>query len=170
MKKGIQLWRHGDRSPTKTFKNDPFQEGNWTFGGGGFGQLSPLGMKQHMDLGKLLRTTYVDTGFLSKRYSSKEIYVRSTDTNRTIISAMSNIVGMYGQPNKGNVPDEDYPSDPSWPQGYVPVAVHTVGIPDGDCRRREELWKLAMSSSELQDYKNKPDVSSERTLANVVFM
>ncbi|EYC41909.1 hypothetical protein Y032_0551g3322 [Ancylostoma ceylanicum] len=173
----LLLWRHGDRSPTKTFKNDPFQEGNWTFGGGGFGQLSPLGMKQHMDLGKLLRTTYVDTGFLSKRYSSKEIYVRSTDTNRTIISAMSNIVGMYGQPNKGNVPDEDYPSDPSWPQGYVPVAVHTVhkptdyvGIPDGDCRRREELWKLAMSSSELQDYKNKPDVSSERTLANVVFM
>ncbi|KAK6049926.1 hypothetical protein COOONC_12565 [Cooperia oncophora] len=36
------IWRHGDRSPTRTFPNDPFQERNWTFGGGGFGQLSPV--------------------------------------------------------------------------------------------------------------------------------
>ncbi|VDN32598.1 unnamed protein product [Cylicostephanus goldi] len=67
------VWRHGDRSPTKTYPTDPFQDGNWTFGGGGFGQLSPIGMRQHLILGKLLRKTYVDSGFLSKRYSSKEV-------------------------------------------------------------------------------------------------
>ncbi|KAK6049928.1 hypothetical protein COOONC_12567 [Cooperia oncophora] len=68
------MWRHGDRSPTKTFKTDPFQEANWTFGGGGFGQLSPRGMKQHLDLGRLIRKTYIDEmKFISKRYSSKEV-------------------------------------------------------------------------------------------------
>ncbi|PIO59634.1 hypothetical protein TELCIR_18899, partial [Teladorsagia circumcincta] len=68
------IWRHGDRSPTATFPTDPFQERNWTFGGGGFGQLSPIGMRQHMRLGKLLRETYIDEmKFLSPRYSSKEV-------------------------------------------------------------------------------------------------
>ncbi|VDM66522.1 unnamed protein product [Strongylus vulgaris] len=131
----IQMWRHGDRSPTKTFKNDPIQEANWTFGGGGFGQLSPLGMHQMLRLGKLIRETYIDTKFLSNRYSSKEvcallknIYIRSTDTNRTIISALSNIMGMYGT-NADHVPGRDYPDDTSWPSGYVPIPVHTIFKP-----------------------------------------
>ncbi|KAK6014586.1 hypothetical protein OSTOST_20027, partial [Ostertagia ostertagi] len=89
------IWRHGDRGPTKTFPNDPIQEHDWTFGGGGFGQLSP-------------------------------IYVRSTDRNRTIISAMANILGMYG-PNDGEArPNIDYPADDGWPKGFVPIAIHVV--------------------------------------------
>lgn len=32
-----------------------------------------IGMKQHFNLGKLVRNLYVDTGFLGKRYSSKEV-------------------------------------------------------------------------------------------------
>ncbi|KHJ80399.1 hypothetical protein OESDEN_19926 [Oesophagostomum dentatum] len=130
------IWRHGDRSPTKTFPTDPFQDGNWTFGGGGFGQLSPIGMRQHLNLGKLLRSTYVDTGFLSRRYSSKEIYVRSTDVNRTIISAMSNMLGMYGQNTGDSVAEEDYPIEPGWPAGFIPIAIHTVDD-DTDYVRKE---------------------------------
>ncbi|KIH55806.1 hypothetical protein ANCDUO_14030 [Ancylostoma duodenale] len=83
-------------------------------------------MKQHMNLGKLLRSTYVDTGFLAQRYSSKEIYIRSTDVNRTIISAMSNLLGMYSVNNGASIPGVDYPDEPGWPTGYVPVAIHTV--------------------------------------------
>lgn len=44
-----KVWRHGDRSPTTTFNVDPFQEDSWTFGGGGWGQLSPV-MIVHMEL------------------------------------------------------------------------------------------------------------------------
>lgn len=160
------VWRHGDRSPTKTFPTDPFQEGNWTFGGGGFGELSPIGMRQHMNFGKFLRKIYVDDmKFLSNRYSSKEIYVRSTDVNRTIISAISNILGMYGQNYSTSIPDEDYPSGDGWPVGFVPVAVHTVdddtdyiGNPDADCDRQTKLWDMAKSSPELQAFQNRPDV------------
>ncbi|KAL6735741.1 hypothetical protein Aduo_006153 [Ancylostoma duodenale] len=159
------IWRHGDRSPTKTFPSDPFQDGNWTFGGGGFGQLSPIGMKQHMNLGKLLRSTYVDTGFLAQRYSSKEIYIRSTDVNRTIISAMSNLLGMYSVNNGASIPGVDYPDEPGWPTGYVPVAIHTVdddtdyiGNPDAVCARQDKLWAMAKSSPELQAFQNRTDV------------
>ncbi|VDM69303.1 unnamed protein product [Strongylus vulgaris] len=124
------MWRHGDRTPTKTFKNDPIQEANWTMGGSGFGQLTPLGMQQQMKLGKLIRKTYVDDHkFLSPQYSSKEIYVRATDTNRTIVSAMSNMVGMYGQKDFGHKPNVDYPNATAWPAQYVPIAVHTMHKP-----------------------------------------
>ncbi|KIH64491.1 hypothetical protein ANCDUO_05199, partial [Ancylostoma duodenale] len=54
------------------------------------------------------------------------IYVRSSDLNRTIISAISNMMGMYGQNDGASIRDVDYPDIPGWPAGYVPVAVHTV--------------------------------------------
>lgn len=50
----FQVWRHGDRSPTKTFPTDPFQEGNWTFGGGGFGELSPVSCSIHVSFLKMI--------------------------------------------------------------------------------------------------------------------
>ncbi|KHJ94767.1 hypothetical protein OESDEN_05303 [Oesophagostomum dentatum] len=39
------MWNNGDISPVRTYKNDPFQAANWTFGGGGFGQLSTVSWK-----------------------------------------------------------------------------------------------------------------------------
>ncbi|XGW09325.1 hypothetical protein V3C99_011545 [Haemonchus contortus] len=160
------VWRHGDRSPTRTFPTDPFQERNWTFGGGGFGQLSPIGMKQHLNFGKLLRRIYVDEmKFLSKKYSSKEIYIRSTDRNRTLLSAMSNLLGMYGQNDGNAVPDHDYPSEEGWPIGFVPVPIHTVENhidyvlnPGAECERQGQLWEMAKTSPELQAFMNRPDV------------
>ncbi|KAK6027260.1 histidine acid phosphatase [Ostertagia ostertagi] len=136
------IWRHGDRSPTKTFPTDPFQDGNWTFGGGGFGQLSP-------------------------------IYVRSTDKNRTIISAMSNLLGMYSQNNSNAIADSDYPAVDGWPTGFVPVAIHTVdattdyvGIVDVACDRQTHLWEMAKSSPELQEFQNRPDIYVRSTDKN----
>ncbi|RCN40282.1 hypothetical protein ANCCAN_13769 [Ancylostoma caninum] len=76
------IWRHGDRSPTLTFQSDPFEEGDWTFGGGGFGQLSPRGMKQHFNFGKQMRRLYVDTKFLGAKYSSKEVTLFTFDSSK----------------------------------------------------------------------------------------
>lgn len=69
----IQLWRHGDRSPAMTFPSDPIQESSWTFGEGGFGVLTPIGMEQHFKLGRIMRSRYVETGFLSHQYTAKEV-------------------------------------------------------------------------------------------------
>ncbi|VDM84760.1 unnamed protein product [Strongylus vulgaris] len=97
-----------------------------------------------------------------------KIYIRSTDVNRTIISAMSNILGMYGQNTGASVPGEDYPDEAGWPPGYVPVAIHTVdddtdyiANPDADCPRQDQLWEMAKQSPELQTFQNRSDVSFE---------
>ncbi|KAI6183298.1 Acid phosphatase [Aphelenchoides bicaudatus] len=118
------LWRHGDRSPilAYTIPSDKLGPANWTKGGGGYGQLSPTGMNQHMLLGGKLRTRYNNT--ISPRYVANEVYIRSTDVNRTLLSAISNMVGFY--PYSSAVPNEDVPNKFSqWPH-FVPVPVHTV--------------------------------------------
>ncbi|XP_030621788.1 lysosomal acid phosphatase [Chanos chanos] len=106
------LYRHGDRSPVKAYPKDPYQENAWPQG---FGQLSQEGMRQHFELGKMLRERY--KGFLSETYNRSEISVRSTDYDRTLMSAESNLAGLY-PPHGSQV------FDPSLK--WQPIPVHTV--------------------------------------------
>mmetsp|Transcript_23952 Transcript_23952/g.23702 ORF Transcript_23952/g.23702 Transcript_23952/m.23702 type:complete len:323 (+) Transcript_23952:178-1146(+) len=53
-------------------------------------------MRQHYMNGVQLRQRYIiDQSFLKPNYDSTEIYVRSTDVNRTIMSAESLLSGLY---------------------------------------------------------------------------
>ncbi|XP_062845794.1 lysosomal acid phosphatase-like [Trichomycterus rosablanca] len=76
-------------------------------------------MKEHFELGKFLRKHY--TGFLSKNYKRSEITVRSTDHDRTLMSAASNLAGLY---------------PPSVSQRFYfclewqPIPIHTVPLKD----------------------------------------
>uniref|UniRef100_A0A914P7C4 acid phosphatase n=1 Tax=Panagrolaimus davidi TaxID=227884 RepID=A0A914P7C4_9BILA len=156
------IWRHGDRSPTGTFPNDPNQEGNWTQG---WGQLTEWGMRQHLDLGRTLRRRYIEQlQFLSPDYHNHEIYVRSTDVNRTMISAMSNMFAMY--PAKASDAGVTYPDVNTWPTyqvegqkvGYVPIPIHTINDdidytlnPDMICPRQDRLWNYV---TQTQQYLN----------------
>uniref|UniRef100_A0A7E4UR76 acid phosphatase n=1 Tax=Panagrellus redivivus TaxID=6233 RepID=A0A7E4UR76_PANRE len=149
------VWRHGDRSPCETFKTDKYQEDFWPQG---WGELSALGMAQHVDLGQTLRKRYIDElKFLKPEYDSHEIYVRSTDFNRTLISAMSNLIGMY--PEGASI---QAPTIPEWPRSasgkfWVPIPVHTLKDdidhtlnPDHDCPRQADLWKKVKRSPEYK--------------------
>ncbi|KAK6738515.1 hypothetical protein RB195_020550 [Necator americanus] len=78
---------------------------------------------------------------------------------------MSNMLGMYGQDNNASVAGVDYPDEPGWPVGYVPIAIHTVdddtdyiGNPDAVCPRQDQLWDMAKTSDELQEFQNRNDV------------
>uniref|UniRef100_A0A183C0H7 B30.2/SPRY domain-containing protein n=1 Tax=Globodera pallida TaxID=36090 RepID=A0A183C0H7_GLOPA len=66
-----------------------------------------LGMAaQHVVLGSKLKARYIDElKFVNACYLNKEIYVRSTDMNRTLTSAISNMIGFYCS----GVPEKDYP-------------------------------------------------------------
>ncbi|XP_072046085.1 lysosomal acid phosphatase-like [Amphiura filiformis] len=87
------LYRHGDRSPVVGYPNDPYKEDSWPEG---FGQLTEHGMMQHYDLGQWLRRRYItDQHFLNETYVRTEIKVISTDYDRTIMSADSNLQGLY---------------------------------------------------------------------------
>lgn len=77
-------------------------------------------MVQHCELGKWLRNRY-DEEFLPKRYSPKNIYVRSADVDRCISSALANLAGLY--PPTG---------DQTWEKGFPwqPIPVHSVSASD----------------------------------------
>ncbi|CAD5213958.1 unnamed protein product [Bursaphelenchus xylophilus] len=138
------VWRHGDRTPLVSLRND---NNTWP---GTRGELTTRGMSDQVVLGEKLRTRYIEKlRFLGKRYTSKEIHVRSTDVNRTLISAMANMIGFY----KDAKADEDYPDHPLWPAGFVPVPVHTedyaydyVGNVDRHCPRTVALTKLLQTT------------------------
>uniref|UniRef100_A0A1I7RYK8 acid phosphatase n=1 Tax=Bursaphelenchus xylophilus TaxID=6326 RepID=A0A1I7RYK8_BURXY len=112
------VWRHGDRMPDRDM---PKFGVKWPLP---TGEMSVLGMEQQFKLGEKLRTRYVETEkLISPYFNSEEIYVRSTDKNRTLQSASITMMGMYG-PNvrKGT----DVPDYSPWPAGFVAIPVHTV--------------------------------------------
>lgn len=86
------LYRHGDRTPIKPYPSDPYR--NLSFWPRDWGQLTETGREQQYELGRWLRHRYNST-LLSTSYSNDEIYVLSTNVNRTIMSAKANLDGMY---------------------------------------------------------------------------
>lgn len=139
------LFRHGDRSPVKAYPTDPYQESAWPQG---FGQLSQVGMQQHYNLGQFLRKRY--TGFLNESYVRHEISVRSTDYDRTLMSAEANLAGLY-PPNGSQV----FNPNLKW----QPIPVHTVpksqerllSFPLDDCPRYNQLMK---ETEQTEEYLN----------------
>lgn len=102
----IDIIRHGDRNPTVDFPKDPRV---WPEG---LGELTTLGMQQTHALGQSLRKKYVDHyHLLPPVYRAETLYVRSTDFNRTLMSAQYVLAGLY----------------PSRPGFYCqPIPIHTV--------------------------------------------
>ena len=85
-------FRHGARGPyiavdLKT--NLDFLGERWD----GMGELTPLGMRMLYLLGKSTKKRY--SNFLSKTYNPNELYITSTNVNRTIISVNSFLKGFY---------------------------------------------------------------------------
>lgn len=107
------LFRHGDRTPIDPYPNDPWKDpSHWT---AGWGQLTNAGKHRHLELGRYLRKRYAS--LLGDTYTNNEIYVRSTDVDRTLMSAESNLAGLY--PPVG--PDQWDPVIQ-----WQPIPVHTV--------------------------------------------
>jgi len=137
------LYRHGDRMPIKPYPNDPYKDpSKWPLG---FGQLSSVGKMQQFELGKFLRNRY--NGYLSANYSEKEIVVRSTDVDRTLMSALSNLAGLY--PPSGYL---KWKPDLLW----QPIPVHTVPQKEdrllsshANCPRFDELHRDVLENSDF---------------------
>lgn len=107
------IFRHGDRTPIDPYPTDPWKDpSHWSTG---WGQLTNAGKMRHLQLGKWLRNRY--SSILSKTYTNSEIYVRSTDVDRTLMSAESNLAGLYPPTGKDVW-------DPAIQ--WQPIPVHTV--------------------------------------------
>ncbi|XP_077347644.1 prostatic acid phosphatase-like isoform X5 [Lithobates pipiens] len=108
----IVVFRHGDRSSGETYPNDKYKEDSWP---DGYGQLTQLGMEQHFELGQYLRKRY--TGFLNETYNRHEVFVRSTDVDRTLMSVQANLAGLF--PPTGR---QVWNASIAW----QPIPVHTI--------------------------------------------
>ena len=87
----VEVCRHGARAPTTFYYWDT--PALWPEGPGG---LTPAGMRQHYLLGQELRRRYVyQQDLLLPNYFQPHIYVFSDDVDRTIMSAQSQLQGLY---------------------------------------------------------------------------
>ena len=87
----VEICRHGARAPTTFMPWDNYN--TWPQGPG---ELIPEGMRQHYLLGAELRNRYIiQEQLLVPDYFQPNIYVFSSDYNRTIMSAQSQIQGLF---------------------------------------------------------------------------
>ncbi|KAK3925694.1 Lysosomal acid phosphatase [Frankliniella fusca] len=107
------LFRHGDRTPVNPYPFDPYRNASyWTTG---WGQLTTVGMQQHYELGLWLRKRYIS--LLKNDYSKADLYIQSTDVDRTLMSAESNLAGLF--PPRGS---RMFEPGLKW----QPIPVHTI--------------------------------------------
>ncbi|KAF5395065.1 Lysosomal acid phosphatase [Paragonimus heterotremus] len=107
------LFRHGDRTPLvdPINKDVPFVT-TWPLGPG---QLTEKGILQEYELGRWLRKKYED--FIPEKYNGSDFHMRSTDVDRTLMSAQCVSAGVFHNS-----------SSPLQPYGinWRPIPVHTV--------------------------------------------
>ncbi|XP_055305423.1 prostatic acid phosphatase-like [Sitodiplosis mosellana] len=119
------IFRHGERNIEKSYPNDPYKEEKYWLGG--FGALTNVGKREVYELGKYLRRRYSE--LIGDSYSPKNIYIRSTDFDRTLMSASVLAAAVY--PPSG---DEIWNDEIAW----QPVPIHTGPL------HEEQLlpWKI----------------------------
>ncbi|XP_059521883.1 testicular acid phosphatase [Myotis daubentonii] len=139
------VFRHGDRAPLASYPTDPHKEAVSTLWPRGLGQLTSEGVRQQLELGRFLRSRY--EAFLSPEYRREEVYVRSTDFDRTLESAQANLGGLFPEAGPGR-------PEAAW----RPIPVHTVPVtedkllrfPTRSCPRYHELLREATEAPEYQ--------------------
>ena len=106
----LEHFRHGARGSYKSFDYTEWKDilnEKWK----GAGELSNLGMRQHYLLGVSIRNKYKD--FISDVFNPNEVFIISSDVNRTLISAKSHLLGIYNKTNistRGSIKNKNYSS------------------------------------------------------------
>lgn len=138
----LDLIRHGDRTPLIELPNVDFQ---WDQG---LGQLTAEGMEQEYKLGLEFRKLYVEQHqLLPKNYQAGTMYVRSTDYDRTLMSAQSLLMGLYPH---GTGPSTSEDATPALPNAFQPIPIYSAPA------QYDDIINTDISAQEkealLQDY------------------
>jgi acid phosphatase len=117
----VDLIRHGDRTPVIEIPGAPH---HWPEG---LGQLTPLGMQQEYNLGKKFHHRYIEQEkLLPRSYHPGIIYVRSTDVDRTLMSAECVLMGLYPLGSGPFLHSSFLMNSFALPFGFQPIPIHTV--------------------------------------------
>uniref|UniRef100_A0A8C8VI97 acid phosphatase n=1 Tax=Pelusios castaneus TaxID=367368 RepID=A0A8C8VI97_9SAUR len=145
----LYFLRYPDQSkiaPYESFPTDKRKENAWPQGSG---QLTKLGIQRQYELGQYMRKRYAH--FLNTLYNQFEIYVQSTDTDQTLMSAQASLAGLY--PLAGN---QVWNPKILW----QPIPVHTMPLSHDKVSMNWEhsASHLALSKIDESDSKLKPHI------------
>jgi len=156
----LDVIRHGDRMPVSDIPNSTYK---WPVP---FGQLTPKGIHQEYELGVQMRNEYMyQYALLPMAYQPGTLYVRSSDVDRTLMSAEAVLTGLYPH---GTGPYTDLM--PALPDRAQPIPIHTVSgkeetllYPDGPRYKFDELCnKYVTPAKEWQEKTKKISKNFQR--------
>lgn len=142
------VYRHGARSPRAIYPNDPHQVDFWP---DGLGRLTQYGMRLEYNLGKFFRERYVvQNKLINEQYRHKDVYIRSSDVERCIESAESQLAGLY--PPKGyQVWNDKIPWQPipihTFPKSEDVLLRPASSVP---CPRLKQKWAAIRETDEFK--------------------
>lgn len=148
----VDIIRHGDRTPIVILPTVNYQ---WQEGPG---QLTAEGMQQEYKMGTEFRKKYIEEShLLPEHYEYGTMYVRSTDYERTLMSAQSLLMGLYPP---GTGPTSSSGSS-ALPYSFQPIPVFSapakydeVIIQQIDYKEREKLMEQYVYSTKEWQQKN----------------
>ena len=141
------FFRHGSRTPEEKdiYPNDPYKVG--TFMPMGYGHLTNSGKQRAYKLGKMFRRRYND--FLGEIYTPDVLLARSTDFDRTKITALLVLAGLYPP-----APSQKWDEHVNW----LPIPYdfekdqrdYFIRRPTSYCPNYVKEFDRVMASSEVQ--------------------
>ncbi|KAJ8984506.1 hypothetical protein NQ317_010977 [Molorchus minor] len=140
----IMLFRHGERSPTETYPNDPYKEYKWS---GGWGHLTNRGKLQMYDLGLRLKEEYKD--YLPGFYWYEDVNITSSYADRCLMSAELVCAALF--PPKGY---QVWNPELLWqpvPVKYLPRSQDTSIAMKVKCDKYDKMFNDVMNSSKVQN-------------------
>ncbi|XP_059148936.1 prostatic acid phosphatase-like [Physella acuta] len=136
------IHRHGDRSQTSTYPNDP-NKNSWPQG---FGQLTTMGMNQGFELGQFLQSWYGE--LIDKVFNHTQVSIRSTDYARTLMTAECVAAGLFSQADRQNHSVQGLPSI-----NWQPVPIYSVP------KSMDRLLRPSSSCEYINDLRSEVEVS-----------
>ncbi|XP_013196183.2 prostatic acid phosphatase-like [Amyelois transitella] len=166
----VIFFRHGARTPTHTYKSDPFKNYQWP---DGLGSLTNVGKLQLYELGKKYRSYYAN--FIPEEYYEKDVYIRSSDKSRCMMSAYTFLAGLY-PPTERQMWHPEIPWQPI-PVHSLPRELDNIVAGSKKCKLFTEMYEelktekdLEPRFSELFDYLSKYTNQSMRSVLDVDFL
>ncbi|RXG72003.1 Testicular acid phosphatase-like protein [Armadillidium vulgare] len=131
----LQFFRHAEIAPSTVYSNDSWInriEDIWPYG---FSQITKRGKNNGYELGLWLRKRY--DGFIKKKFDPEEFYIRSTDIDVNLMTALL-VTDAFYYPDNGTR-FTDFPR--------IPTPVHTAPL---DVDKRS--YNLTLPSWAVQNY------------------
>lgn len=111
-----------------------------------------MGKQQQFELGLYMRERY--STFLNDTYSENDIYVQSSDVDRTIMSAEAFLAGMYTPKTQTDIWNTHLPWQPI-PVHTVPVDYDHLVIGDRKCDAFTESFEDFKESDKIKEFNQK---------------